>query len=74
MNKKSEKTSKEKEKNQIQSVKEQKKEGFSIKQIKEYISKLSSKYYIDYPARVIICSVCFLCCMLLSFFYLKCFS
>ena len=59
MNKKSKKI----EKQKIE--KKPKKDG--LKDIQKWAKKLADKYYIGYTTRVVICAVCFLVCMLISF-------
>ena len=68
MNKKSEKIEKQETKNVKPVVKKQKKD--MLKEIQERSKKLADKYYVGYTTRVAICAVCFLVCMLLSFFFL----
>lgn len=65
MNKKREKIEKQETKKAKSIVKIQKKD--MLKEIQEKAKKLADKYYIGYTARVVICAVCFLLCMLLSF-------
>ena len=48
----------------------QKKQRVGLKEIQDWFKAIADKYYIGYTARVIICAVAFLSCMLLSFLFL----
>lgn len=61
MNKKSKKTEK---------IQKEKKYKVDLKGIQDWAKNLADKHYISYTARVVICAVCFLTCMLLSFLFL----